>query len=53
MKVREIYKRSSNLHRQFADLILRGFAVIEISKNLNIPKNKIYYEMRKKNDNSF
>lgn len=47
MKVREIYKRSSNLQRQIADLILRGFAVSEISKKLNIPINKIYYEMRK------
>lgn len=47
MKVKEIYKRSNNLQKQIADLILKGFAISEISKKLNIPINKIYYEMRK------
>lgn len=47
MKVREIYKRSSNLQKQIADLILKGFSVSDIAKKLNIPINKIYYEMRK------
>lgn len=47
MKVKEIYKRSNNLQKQIADLILKGFSISEISKKLNIPINKIYYEMRK------
>lgn len=58
IRIKQIYKRSSNLQKQIEALILKGSSISEISKKLEITPYKIYYEMRKlksedkKQDNS-
>lgn len=46
-QVIEIYNKGNALQKQITHYILKGYKVKDISKELNLPINKVYYEMRK------
>lgn len=48
-KIFNYLSRSTEFQKKIANMILEGYSVNNISKKLNVPKNKIYYELKKIN----